>query len=309
MGASANPIVVTPGFSGGRLKTFNLILCAIQASLKSGAEPAHLVLNENLFGKEDLRFPIQNAHGDVVYLDVPDHGKLSHGSRVAFQNALTDSLPPTAEGKAAIAHMLPAALATPLEAAQVFWADVFPSLSIETVRRGAPSPHSTAESPGITWGSARHFQTIKELGLSLQWIFESERRCMQELVPVPAGALGEATENLREALADHLAIVKKVSADVDPNLIGAWSRLRRNMRDDLDQFAERADRCGNSRSGIQRQRVHALTQALRPHDLAQEEHLTLMSAATSFQLHYQDQERCLTSLLACRVPERLLRTN
>jgi hypothetical protein len=309
MGESTNRIVVTPGFAGGRLKTFNLLLCALHSSQKIGAGQVRLVLNENLFGKEDLRFPIQNAHGDVVYLDVPDHGQLSHGSRAAFQNALGDSLPPTAEGEAAIAHMLPAPLATPLEAAQKFWADVFPGLSIEAIPRGAPSPLATTESPGITWGSARHFQTIKELGLSLPWIFESERRCLQELVPVPAGALGEATEGLRKAVAAHLAEVKKLSADVDPNLIGAWSRLRRKMRDDLNQFAERADRCGGSRSGIQRQRVHALTQALRPHDLAQEEHLSLMSAATSFQLHYQDQNRCLTSLVACRGPERLLRTN
>lgn len=309
MGESANPIVVTPGFAGSRLRTFNLILCALHSSRGGHAKPTHLILDENLFGKDDLRFPIQNAHGDVVYLDVPDHGKLSHSSRASFHNALSDSLPPTSEGEAAIAHMLPEALATPLEAAKTFWADVFPNITIETIRRGAASPDATMESPGITWGSARHFQTIKELGLELSWIFDSERRCMQELVPVPAGALGQATEKLREVMEEQLAIVKKFSADVDPNLIGGWARLRRNMREDLAQFAERADRCGSSRSGIQRQRLHALTQALRPHDLDQEHHLTLMSAATSFQLYYQDQERCLTSIDACQGPERLLRTS
>ena len=267
------------------------------------------MLDENLFTKQDLRFPIQNAHGDVVYLEVPDHGKLSHGSRVAFQNALTDSLPETLEGKAAIAHMLPPALATPLEAANNFWADVFPDLSIERVKRGAPAPNPSLQNPGITWGSARHFHTIKELGLELAWIFEGEARCHQEMVPVPAGALGEATDALRAAMSEHLSVVKKRSADVDPNLIGAWSRLRRNMREDLDQFAAKAERCGSGRHGILRHRVHALTQALRPHDLPQEDHLSLISAATSFQLHYQDQKRCITSLLGCQGPERLLRTN
>lgn len=309
MEESPGSIVVSPGFAGGHLKTFNQILCAFFAKQGGATEEIHLVLDENLFCKQDLRFPVQNAHGDVVYLEVPDHGKLSHGSRAAFKNALQDSLPPTSEGEAAIAHMLPKAMATPMEAAQEFWADVFPDLSIELIVRGAPSPVSSRESPGITWGSARHFQTIKELGLDLKWVFESEQRCMKELVPIPAGALGEATENLREAMAIQLSAVKKASADVDPNLIGAWSRLRRNMREDLDQFAERADRCGSSRSGIQRQRVHALTQALRPHDRPQEDNLTLMSAANSFQLHYRDQKRCLTSLSACQGPERLLRTS
>lgn len=309
MGESASQIVVTPGFAGGRLKTFNLILCALYAEQECSPSDLQLVLDENLFDKQDLRFPVQNAHGDVVYLEVPDHGKLSHSSRASFQNALQDSLPPTAEGEAAIAHMLPEALATPLEAAHAFWSDVFPNLAIEEVRRGAPSPAPSQVCPGITWGSARHFQTIKELGLSLEWIFESEQRCLKELVPIPAGALGEATEKLRDAMAAHLSLVKKASADVDPNLIGAWSRLQRNMREDLNQFAERADRCGSSRSGIQRQRVHALTQALRPHDRSQEDNLTLMSAATSFQLHYRDQDRCMTSLSACQGPERLLRTS
>lgn len=309
MDASPTTVVVSPGFAGGRLKTFNLILCALQTNQVQRQKEACLVLDENLFNKQDLRFPVQNAHGDVVYLEVPDHGKLSHASRVAYQNALADSLPETLEGQAAIAHMLPPALATPLEAAVEFWTGVFPNLSIETVKRGDTSPGPSSGGPGITWGSARHFHTIKELGLELAWIFESEARCHEELIPVPAGALGEATLALREAMSEHLSAVKERSADVDPNLIGAWSRLRRNMREDLDQFAAKAERCGNSRHGILRHRVHALAQALRPHDLPQEDHLSLMSAATSFQLHYQDQERCITSLNACQGPERLLRTS
>ncbi|MFK5955625.1 MAG: bacillithiol biosynthesis BshC [Planctomycetota bacterium] len=309
MTSSSPTVVITPGFAGGRLRSFNLILCALQANIHEGGTEVHLVLDENLFGKDDLRYPVQNAHGDVVYLDIPDHGKLSHGSRAAFRNALADTLPATADCERAMDDLLPKALATPLEAAHTFWADVFPNLSIETVRRGAPAPPTTMESPNITWGSARHFQTIKELGLELAWIFDSERRCLQELVPVPAGALGAATETLRTTIETQLQAVKKLSADVDPNLIGAWSRLRRNMREDMDQFANRADRCGSSRSGIQRQRVHSLTQALRPHDKVQEENLALISAVASFQLPYRNQDRCLTSLRSCQGPEKLLRTS
>jgi len=309
MSDSRRTVVITPGFAGGYLKSFNLILCALQDGEGKEFPEVLLVLDENLFGKQDLRFPVQNAHGDVVYLEVPDRGKLSHGSRAAFRNALEDTLHPTAEGAIAMGQMLPAALATPLEAAHTFWADALPSLCIEAIPRGAPSPEISQSSPGITWASARHFQTIKELGLELEWVFESERRCLQELAPVPAGALGNATKALQEVMETQLLTLKNLSSDVDSNLIGAWSRLRRNMRESMNQFAQRADRCGSSRSGIQRQRAHALTQALRPHDKAQEENLTLMSAAASFQLDYRDQDRCLTSLSACRGAEKLLHTS
>lgn len=306
-------IVVSPGCLGGRLRTYNLILCALQArhdsqsAGSSGPEPT-LVLDENLFGPRDLRLPVQNAHGDVVAMDIPDHGKFSHGSRAAFENALRDTVPLTAEVETTLAKLLPPALMTPLEAAQEFWGATFPKLAQEVVLRGAPSPPPTKRSTGITWGSARHFQTIKDLGLTPEQALEGEAACLARLIPVPSGELGVLTERLRESTEQHLAEAKPLAAQVDPSLVGAWARLRRNLRDSLDEFAERADRCGRNRGGIRRTRLHALAQALRPQGGTQEDGISLFSAMASFQLDPGKNTLPTTSPLACPGAGMLLRT-
>lgn len=268
-----------------------------------------LVLDENLFGAKDLRLPVQNVHGDVVALDVPDLGKFSHGSRASFKNALLDTAPQTAEVDQAIATLLPPALMTPLEAAQKLWEAAFPDLGQEVVRRGAPSPPPTKDLTGITWGSARHFQTIKDLGLTQEQALEGEAACLARLVPIPAGELGVVTEQLRASTELHLKQAKSLSAQVDPSLIGAWARLRRNLRESLDEFSERADRCGKNRGGIRRTRLHALAQALRPQGARQEEGLSLFTAMASYQLSLGQNPAIPTSFSGCSGAEMLLRTS
>ena len=267
-----------------------------------------LILDENLFGERDLRLPVQNAHGDVVALEIPDHGNFSHASRAAFENALLDTVPQTAEVEQTLATLLPPALMSPSEAAQGFWASTFPGMEIEVVRRGAPSPPCTKESTGISWGSARHFQTIQDLGLTPEQALEGEAACLARLVPIPAGELGVLTERLRESTEQHLREAKPIAAKVDPSLVGAWARLRRNLRESLDEFAERADRCGRNRSGIRRTRLHALAQALRPQGGPQEDGMSLFSAMASFQLDPQKNATQLTSFEGCSRAEKLLRT-
>lgn len=298
---SSQTIVASPGFAGGRLRLFNRILAA-------GPSP-QLVLDENLFGPADLRFPIQNAHGDVVSLDVPDHGKLGHGSRAAFRNALLDSLPPTAAGESQVDRFLPSPLMTPLEAATHFWSEVFPDAQVTQIRRGAPAPAATELKTGITWASARHIQAIQELGLEESLVLQGETACQERLVPIPAGELGQATESLRASSEEILAQMRALSEQVDASLVGAWVRLRRNLRESLDEFAERADKCGRNRGGIRRARLHALAQAWRPHDKPQEEGLTLLSAVHSYHLDLAAIETYRTMHRHCLVPETVLRTS
>lgn len=295
------PLVLSPGFAGGRLRVFNLLLRA--------APDALLVLDENLFGAADLRFPVQNAHGDVVSLEVPDHGKLSFGSRAAFTNALLDTLPPTARGVDFVEALLPQPLMTPLEAAAFFWQNHFPNLQVECIKRGQPSPPKTEEASHITWASARHLQAIKELGLSEELVLQGESACQETLVPIPAGALGEQTEALRESTESTLAAMKDLAEQVDPSLVGAWVRLRRNMRESMDEFADRADKCGRNRGGIRRTRLHALAQGWRPHDQPQELGLTLLSAVCSFQLDLSNIDAYRTTLGGCVGRESVLRTS
>ncbi len=301
--------VTSPGFGGGRLKLFNRLFVDF-AEFRAGrlSQRPFLVLDENLFGADDLRFPVQNAHGDVVFLEVPDHGKLGHGSRIAFRNALCDTMPPTAELEQAIDFLLPPPLQSPLEAAKELWQRLFPDLEIEVIRRGAPSAGASWPLSGITWASARHFQTMRELRLSEELVLAGEEACLKSLVPVPAGELGEKLQELRQGAEEALQQLKPLAADVDPSLVGAWVRLRRNLRQELDDFAERADRCGRNRSGIRRARLHALAQALRPHGQAQETHLSLCTAMASFQLDVRQPSSLLTSFLCCEGGQKLLHT-
>ncbi|MGB0951919.1 MAG: hypothetical protein ACPG31_01720 [Planctomycetota bacterium] len=299
--AAAAPLVLSPGFAGGRLRMFNLLLRA--------APTTPLILDENLFGAADLRFPVQNAHGDVVSLEVPDHGKLSVGSRAAFTNALLDTLPPTARGAEIVEGLLPEPLMTPLEAAAHQWQSVFPGLAVECIKRGAASPPKTDINANITWASARHIQAMKELGLTEELVLQGESACQATMVPIPAGALGEETEALRESLETKLAAMKPLSEQVDPSLVGAWVRLRRNLRESLDEFASRADKCGRNRGGIRRTRLHSLAQAWRPHDQAQELGLTLLSAVCSFQLNLSNIDGYRTTLGGCVGRESVLRTS
>lgn len=294
-------VVASPGFAGGRLRLFNQLLSA-------GPRP-RLILNENLFGPTDLRLPVQNAHGDVVSLEVPDHGKLSFGSHAAFRNALLDTLPPTSRGPELVDTLLPDPLKTPMEAARDLWAQVFPDLEVECIPRGASGPEATPKSTGITWASARHMQAIQELGLTEALVLQGEAACQAALVPIPAGELGASTESLREHTERILSEMKNVAEQVDPSLVGAWVRLRRNMRESLDEFADRADKCGRNRGGIRRTRLHALAQGWRPHDRAQEDGLSLMSAVCSFQLDLGAQDAYRTTLGRCEGTESVLRTS
>lgn len=297
---TAAPIVVSPGFAGGRLRVFNLLL-------QAGPQP-HLILNENLFGASDLKFPVQNSHGDVVSLEVPDHGKLGHGSRAAFANALADTLPPTSRGLDLVDSLLPQPMKTPMEAAAELWQVVFPDLQLECVQRGQTGPPATKKPSGITWASARHIQAMQELGLKENQVLQGESACQALLVPIPTGELGEQTVALRETAETSLATMKALAQLVDPSLVGAWVRLRRNLRESLDEFSDRADKCGRNRGGIRRTRLHALAQAWRPHDQTQEDGLSLMSAVCSYQLDLSTTEAYRTTLCGCVGPESVLRT-
>jgi hypothetical protein len=301
----ASPVVVhAPGFAGGRLLLWNQLLRAVAVAQAPGpAAQVRLILDDNLTTRRDLRLPVQNDYGDVVHIEIPDHGKLGCGSRIALAEALLDSLPPTAELQPALDLVLPEALQTPLEAARDLWSRLFPQIHIETIRRGAPSPPRAQEiatrPTGITWLSARHQAAQKELGLSTEALMAGEAVCKQALPALPAGELGEALEKYLEEHGKHLEKLKRLAEEVDVSLVGAWLRMRRDVCGSLEEFAERADRCGRNRVGIRNARLHALAQAVRPHDNAQESGLSFLSAIASYQLNWQDFSGYLTTLKDC----------
>jgi|FLOH01.1.fsa_nt_gi hypothetical protein len=302
-------VVYAPSFAGGRLSLFNCLLrcsaAAISASeVTPGARPqVCLILDDNLTAARDLKLPVQNAHGDVVHMEIPDHGKLSVGSRLAFRHALLDTLPETAQVQAAVDFVLPQALQTPLEAASALWSTLFPSLQIETIVRGAPSrlegPQKHRPASGITWFTARHLLAMQELGLSTEMILQGESACKNSLPPIPAGRLGKQIKHFLAENEQHLALLKPLAAEVDPKLIGSWARLRRDWRASILEFSERADRAGDNRVGIRNARLHTLAQGIRPHDASQERGLSFLTAIASFQLGYPDFSPHITTLMGC----------
>jgi hypothetical protein len=319
--AANHTVIHAPSFGGGRLLLLNRLLRCFALAHVTNANPnaaassatktntaaargqVRLILDDNLTTARDLRLPVQNVHGDVVHLEVPDHGKLGYGSRAAFGAALLDTLPSTAQVEQAVELLLPEAQQTPLEAAAALWSQLFPNLFIETIPRGAPSPEmaldNSRQPAGITWICARHRQAMEELGISFEQLLLGETACKESLRPIPAGELGAS---IKQFLADnekHMAQLKPLAQEVDSKLIGSWARLRREWRSAMTEFSERADRAGRNRVGIRNTRLHGLAQAVRPHDAPQEQGLSLLSAFASFQLGYRDFSGYITTLDAC----------
>jgi len=302
-------VVHAPSFAGGRLTLLNRLLrCSAAAKVAAEATPGakpqvRLILDDNLTVAHDLQLPVQNAHGDVVHLEIPDHGKLSVGARLAFRHALLDTLPETAQAQAAIDFVLPQTLQTPLEAASALWSTLFPRLQIETIARGAPSPQGGREMPlpasGITWFTARHRLAMKELGLSAAMVLQGEGTCKKSLSAIPTGKLGKQIKQFLTDNEQHLSLLKPLAAEVDPKLIGSWARLRRDWRAAILEFSERADRSGDNRVGIRNARLHALAQGICPHDAVQEQGLSFLTAIASFQLGYPDFSPHITTLSSC----------
>lgn len=301
-------VIHAPSFAGGRLLLLNQILRALafaQSLSRDGQQTpqVRLILDDNLTGVRDLRLPVQNANGDVVHLEIPDHGKLGFGSHVAVTEALMDSLPQTAEVAAALQCLLPTPLKTPLEASAELWTNWFPKLHIECIPRGGASPPNakldSQLTSGITWLDRRHQASMKELGLTIDAVLEGEAYCKDLLVAVPAGELGEQVKAFKQDNESHLSALKPLAEEVDARLTGSWLRLRRDIRSAVEEFAERADRSGRNRVGIRNTRLHSLAQAIRPHDKPQEQGLSLMTAIASFQLDYHDFSAYLTTLSGC----------
>jgi len=302
-------VIHAPSFGGGRLNLFNRLLRALAiCSSKEGENTEfRLVLDDNLTAAADLRLPIQNVNGDVVHVDIPDHGKLGCGSRAGLTAALLDSLPPGPCVEEVVDFVLPEPLQTPLEAAAEMWSRIFPQLRVECIPRGAGSLIGTKrdalEPTGITWFSARHQTAIQELGLSMDLVLQGEAACRSTLVSIPAGELGKSVRRCIELVEQQLAELKPVAKEVDSKLIGSWARLRRDWRSAINEFSDRADRAGRNRVGIRNSRVHSLAQALCPNDLAQEQGLSFLTAIGSFQLNYQDISGYLTRLSDCAARE------
>jgi hypothetical protein len=298
-----------PSFAGGRLGLLNRVMAARQQAAALGST-ARLILDDKLMQARDLELAVQNAHGDVVVLPVPDHGKLGFGSAAALRAHLEDLLPPTGEQAEMLDFLLPEPGLTPLASAAALWSGLFPDLEVTTLGHGDPAPEELPPQPEVEvlWLSPRLHQTMKDLGLSPADLRLGENHCKTKLPRLPVGAMEEELASMEEELQARLATLKELAEQVDRSLTGAWVRMRRDLLAATTEFAASADRSGRNRSGTRGARLHALAQVARPHEQPQAEGLSLLSLACSHQWHPSRREPYATSLSHCEPGEGLLLT-
>lgn len=308
---SSAPVVHhAPAFAGGRVGLLNQVLFAVLKARQQHSQ-ATLVLDANRLQEQDFTLSVQNDHGDVVHVPVPDHGTLGHGSRAKLLLFLQDLLPQTADLAQCLDLVFPDAGQSPLDAAAHWWAKLLPELNIETVGYGASpkSPATSTSNTKLLWLSSRLHQVMKDYGFTHADLEQGENHCRQLLPRVPVGELESELRQLEDQVQQGLGRMKSLTAEVDASLVGAWVRLRRDLLAATEAFAQSADRGGRNRTGTRGARLHALAQVVRPHDQDQAEGLSLLSLVASHQWHPSRIESYLTSLESCRVPERLLLTD
>lgn len=303
-----DPVVLRqpPAFAGGHLLWWNRVLRARAEHLAGGPEPL-LLLDPSLLRETDLRVDIINVNGDVVRLPAPEGGAfLDARARQAFADALEDQMPPTAQQREVVARLLPMPGVTPMEHALELWPCLFPGLRVAAADtpggaegRAAGSPEPADEAPattGWTWFGEVHRRAMRELGIDAKLAAGGEAALVAAIGIPLEGSLGEGVERFRETLDGECARLRPLAEAVDPQLLGAWRRMRRDLRNALQAFARSADRNGRNRAGLRGARIHQLAQGLRPLDLPQEEGLSLLAAASLFQLDIANADRYATSL-------------
>lgn len=297
-------VVAAPGFAGGRLRTFNQVLLA--AARAGSLAQVELVFDENLVRDVDLLLRTLNAHGDPVGLPAPHRGLLRDAhDRAMWVAALRDTMSPTREGPSAIECFLPAPKTELLEAAVQLWRALLPELQVRAIARGEADTEevpAAEENVRIVWIGPHQRRALDELGLRPEELAREDDDASERYRPALGGELAETTESLRVALGEPLARLREICLEVDPGLIGAWSRMERLMRRGLDDFAGSAERCLDNHSGIRRTRWHNTAQALRPAGEPQELGLGVLAAVAQFRLLPGEWERYTRELLSITSP-------
>lgn len=292
-------VVAAPAFAGGPLQTFNrLLLAAARAPDPAAIE---LAFDEERGGEAEAPLRVLNAHGDPLGLPVPHRGVLrDERERALWRAALLDVMPPTLAGPDAVERFLPRAGASRVEAALELWSILWPGLHVRVLQPGEAAPRASAE-PKLVWVGAHQRKALAELGVSAEQMVGGHEGAAARYRPQLQGELADATERLRGALDGPLGELRALAVEVDPTLLGAWSRMERAMRRGVEDFRTAAERCLDNHSSIRRTRWHAVAQALRPADGDQETGLSLLTAVAQFGLQtrrwaeYVEEVRARTS--------------
>jgi hypothetical protein len=293
-------VVHAPSLAGGPLRLLNRLLQALgEARARSpDGEPwsAVLCIDPVRSRSRDRALFLLNEAGDPVTLHGPEGGVLDEDTRASLLAALTDTLPPTAEARTIGERLLPAAGSEPSDASRMLWESLLGPSGLEVVGFHADQPEAAAvgEPPWqeceridereVTWFGPRHLSFLEEMRVAPAAALRGEHVLRESLSPRDASGVVRDAAALEQKWNEDLGRIEKQVEEEDPRLVGAWMRLRREVRRSARDFRRRVERNTRNRSGIRGSRLHRLAQGLRPLDGPQEDRIGLVTAAASFGL-------------------------
>lgn len=297
-----------PGFAGGGLRDFNRLAWACARA--GGADRVTLRLEGPGPAEPTLR--LQNLHGDPVALPGPLRGIFhDERARAAFAAAALDALPPHPESAEIMNDFLPPAGATQPEAAAALLARLLPGLRVELApdsatgasERASAHPAAPEEPPRILWLSARARRACAEIGADPEQLAAAPAEAGERYRPQLRGELAEALARGDELWDAELERLRGIALEVDPGLLGAWSRLDRGVRKSLGDFRGAAERCLDNHAGIRRSRWHRLYQDLRPAGGWQDEGYSLLHLVLAHGLPFPLGAEFLGRMAKATMPE------
>jgi len=284
--SSAVAIRIPPAVAGGEIRFFNRVLQAqaeVVRSHASGDLSTHLVvvLDKALFRSRHQQVRFLNEKGDVVLSEKypkplacfsEAHAHFRHPTRGSIEShalAFWKKLLLPIQGQACLIEDLEDS--TPQCEIGLDDEQTWPNCAFQKGQR-------------ITWFSTKHLNLLSHLQLNPEDALMSEKQLKKRLVRLEPNALQARFAAIRNILKSELAELQPIAEQESAKLLGAWSRLRRDLNQGLSRFEKSAERAMRNHRGIQDFNLHALCQAMRPHNSSQEQGLSLLAAAAQFNL-------------------------
>lgn len=286
-----------PAVAGGRLLWLNRVLHLCAQARHQPTSCVRLAFDVELLQEVDHQLLMLDAKGSPLAIEGPPLEGWTEAERAAVLAATRDRIPATGESEAALHRLLPRPEESLLDAALELWSDLLPieqlgvELSLETAdasHQDWPTVEQLDTAGEVLWLSARHRQTMRELGIELELLLQGEDELLQSMKERDHGTTRATAKRMHQELEAGLRELRTAIREESPGLLGSWNRYRRAAMEAASDFSKAAERFERNRKGIRGSRLHALAQAVRPGGASQEQGLSLLCAMALFRLQPSD---------------------